>query len=70
MNKPHFTINLKTVKYSICDSCKGSGRKEFKFRQKIYISDCGVCQGEGRIAHVVNQEYPLEDALRELNINQ
>lgn len=61
-----FVVVKKTFTFAECAKCEGSGTKKRTFRKMTFVEDCPECKGEGRKRHEVSEEWPLSEALKEL----
>jgi DnaJ-class molecular chaperone len=65
---PEFTVNKKIQSSYCCSACEGTGEKRREWRNKVLISKCDKCEGDGRILNTTNTEVPLIEALEEMGI--
>lgn len=63
---PEFTVNMKVQRSYPCPQCDGTGQKRREFRNKIFITKCKKCHGEGRLINTVTTEIPLTEALDQM----
>lgn len=61
-----FVVVKKSFTYAICASCEGTGVKKRTFRKMTFVENCPGCKGEGRMKFVKTEEFPLSEALKEL----
>lgn len=61
-----FVVVKKTFTFSECPKCEGTGIKKRTFRKMTFVEDCPECRGEGRKRFEVSEEFPLSEALKEL----
>lgn len=61
-----FIVVKKTYSYKTCSACLGTGKKIRTFRKMTFVENCPSCNGEGRKRFEQTEEYPLKDAIREL----
>ena len=66
-NNFEFVVIKKTYTFSTCSSCDGVGTKNRIFRKMVFVEDCPDCFGEARKRFSNTEEYPLIEALKELN---
>lgn len=61
-----FVILKKSYTFATCPSCGGFGKKSRTFRKMTYVEDCSECFGEGLKRFSKEEEFPLKEALKEL----
>ena len=61
-----FVIIRKSYTFATCPACDGRGVKTRTFRKMTFVEDCPECFGEGRKRFVKTEEFPLLEALKEL----
>lgn len=62
-----FVVLKKSYVFATCKSCEGEGIKKRTFRGMRFVEDCPSCKGEGRERHTTTEEFPLSEALKEIN---
>lgn len=61
-----FVVVKKSYTFATCASCEGTGVKKRTFRKMNFVEDCPECHGVGRQRFSINEEFPLSEALKEL----
>ena len=61
-----FVVVKKSYTYATCPMCEGEGIKKRTFRKMTYVQDCPACEGEGRKRFTITEEFPLSEAIKEL----
>lgn len=61
-----FVVVKKSFTYAECAKCEGTGTRKRTFRKMNFVEDCPDCKGEGRKRFAVTEEFPLSEALKEL----
>lgn len=61
-----FVVVKRSYTFATCPSCGGTGTKSRTFRKMTFVEDCSVCDGDGRKRYSRTEEFPLTEALKEL----
>jgi len=62
-----FVIIRKSYTFATCPACDGHGVKTRTFRKMTFVVDCPDCNGEGFKRVPKTEEFPLLEALKEIN---
>lgn len=69
-NNSEFIVIKKTYTFGTCASCDGSGEKKRTFRKMTFVEDCPECDGKGRKRFERKEEFPLTEALKEIEASK